>query len=179
MPENILTVMASDSQEMYTHSVGDGKVCFVEREVEKFDYDGFEIASLELFSSTNFPTVTLKYGYIVFNTRAIKTLDECSHIKILIRSDKKFMIVMPCTEDEKDAVRWCRVDKHGNVKPKTISGKSFAALLCRDMNRYYNSTVKMKGTFIEKWQEKLLVFSLTGEKVPKHGYFLFTKDMLN
>jgi len=90
---------------MFTHSVGNGKVCYIEREVERIDYDGFEVVPLEEFSSTTFPAVTLKSGSVVFNTRAIKTLDKYRHIKILMRSDNKFMFVKPCEEDEKDALQ--------------------------------------------------------------------------
>jgi hypothetical protein len=96
-----------------------------------------------------------------------------------MRSDKKFMIVMPCEEEAKDTVRWSKVDKHGNVKPRTISGRLFTAMLFNDMKKDISSTAILEGTLIEKRGEKLLVFSLTDEKVPRHGFFLFTRDMLN
>jgi hypothetical protein len=52
-------------------------------------------------------------------------------------------------------------------------------MLFNDMKKDISSTAILEGTLIEKRGEKLLVFSLTDEKVPKHGFFLFTRDMLN
>jgi hypothetical protein len=171
--------MLKNSQLKNTRSGKSEMVLFEEHEVDSFDFTGCEIVPREMFSSTNYPAVTLKSGKVVFNTRAIKTLDKCSHIKILMRSDNKFMIVMPCEEEEKDTVQWSRVDMQGNVKPRTLSGKNFAALLCNCMKRDFKSTIIRKGTLIEEEGEKLLVFSLTDEKVPKHRFLLFTVDMLN
>jgi len=171
--------MSLKSQELFTHSVGNGMVCYVEREVDKIDYEDLEIVPIEMFSSTGFPAVTLNSGSIVFNTCAIKSLDKCKHIKILIRSDKKFMLVIPCEEGDKDALQWCRFDPNGKVKPRAFSGKFFASLLCNYLKRDFHSTVKLKGTLIEEEGEKLLAFSLTDEKVPKHRFLLFMVDMLN
>jgi hypothetical protein len=130
-------------------------------------------------SKSIIPTFTIKSSSVVFNIHAIRMLDECKHIKIMVRSDKKFMFAMPCEEDAKDAVRWSKADKHGNIKPRTLYGKSFPVLLYRDMKQDINSTVKLKGSLIEEKGEKLIVFSLTNEKVPEHRFLLFTMDMLN
>ena len=47
--KNFLIIMSSKPQEMFTHPVGNGMVCYVEREVDKFDYEGFEIVPREMF----------------------------------------------------------------------------------------------------------------------------------
>jgi hypothetical protein len=71
----------------------------------------------------------MKYGSVMFNVRAIRKLNECSHIQILMNSEKRLMIAKPCGEDEKDSVQWSKVDKHGKVVPRTVTGKVFTTQL--------------------------------------------------
>ena len=147
-------------QETYTKPTRDGKVSYIEREVDKFDFDGFEIVRRELFSKTNCPAVTLKYGSVNFNVRAIRKLDECRFIQILINSKKKLLIAKPCEEDEKDSVQWSKVNKHGKVEPRKITGKVFTAQLYDELKWNFNSTIKVLGTLFKCKGEKLFVFEL-------------------
>lgn len=147
-------------QEMYTKPTRDGKISYIEREVDKFDFDGFEIVRREFFSKVNCPAVTLKYGSVNFNARAIRKLNECRHIQILINSEKKLIIAKPCEEDEKDSVQWSKVNKHGKVEPRKITGKVFTAQLFDDMNWDFNATFKVLGTLLKCKDEKIFVFDL-------------------
>ena len=77
------------SQEMFTKPVRNGIVEYIEREVDRFDYEDYEVVRREFFSKANCPAVTIKYGKVNFNVRAIRKLNECSHIQILINFGKK------------------------------------------------------------------------------------------
>ncbi len=149
-------------QELFTKPVRDGgMISFIEREVDRFDFDGYEVVRKEMFSKANCPAVTIKYGKIMFNTRAIRKLDECSHIQILINTEKKLMIAKPCDEEEKDSVQWSRIDKK---KEKTvsrqISGQFFTAQLFEEMHWDINSTIKILGTLLKCREEKIFIFDL-------------------
>lgn len=148
------------SQETYTKPVLDGKISYIEREVDRFDYDGYEVVRRELFSKANCPAVTLKYGSVNFNARAIRKLDECRFIQILINSKKKLMIAKPCMEDEKDSVQWSKIDKKGKVGTRKITGKVFTAQLFDDMKWNINTTIKVLGTLLTCKGEKIFVFDL-------------------
>jgi len=74
---------------MFTKPVKDGIVEYIEREVDRFDYEDYEVVRREFFSKANCPAVTIKYGKVNFNVRAIRKLNECSHIQILINFGKK------------------------------------------------------------------------------------------
>ena len=147
-------------QEAFTKPVKDGKISYIEREVDKFDFDGYEVVRREFFSKALCPAVTIKYGLIKFNVCAIRKLGECSHIQILMNSEKKLMIAKPCDEDEKDSVQWSRIDKRGKVVPRDIRGKIFTAQLFDDMKWNPESTVKTLGTLLKCKDEKLFVFEL-------------------
>jgi hypothetical protein len=117
MKKNIL--MSSGASEnkgedkLFTKPARSGKVELIEREVDRFDYEGYEVVRREFFSKANCPAITLTLGKINFSIRAIRKLAECSHIQILINSEKKLMMIKPCDEDDKDSLQWSRVDKQG------------------------------------------------------------------
>lgn len=138
----------------------DNMVSFIEREVDSFDFDGYEVVRRELFSKANCPAVTMKYGKVIFNIRAIRKMDECSHIQILMNQEEKKMIAKPCGEEEKDSVQWSRVDKRGKVVSRQITGNVFTAQLFNDMHWDLNSTIKVLGTQLTCKGEKLFVFEL-------------------
>lgn len=148
------------SQEMFTKATRNDLVSYIEREVDRFDYEGYEVVRRELFSKANCPAVTLKYGSVTFNIRAIRKLDECSHIQVLMNSEKKLMIAKPCREDEKDSVQCSKVDKKGKVVPRTVTGKVFTAQLFNDMKWDFNATIKILGTLLKCKDEKIFVFDL-------------------
>ena len=144
----------------FTKPSKNGEIEFIEYEVDRFDFGGYEVVRREFFSKANCPAVTIKYGKVNFNVRAIRKLDECSHIQILINFDKKRMIAKPCDEDDKDSLQWSRIDKRGKVVPREITGKMFTAQLFKDMNWHLECTFKMLGTLITCKGEKIFVFDL-------------------
>ena len=147
-------------QETFTKPTRDGKISYIEREVDRFDFDGYEVVRRELFSKVNCPAVTLKYGSVAFNVRAIRKLDECSHIQILINSEKKLMIAKPCAEEDKDSVQWSRVDKREKVVTRQVTGKYFTGQLFKDMGWNLEATFKVLGTMLTCREEKIFVFDL-------------------
>ncbi len=147
-------------QEMYTKPTQGSAVSYIEREVDRFDFDGFEVVRRELFSKALCPAVTMRYGYIMYNLRAIRKLEECLFIQILINPEKKLMIVKPCGEDEKDSIQWSKVNKHGKMESRMIRGKYFTAQLFSDMKWSVGSTTKSLGTLVKCGDEKIFVFDL-------------------
>lgn len=149
-------------QELFTKPLRDGgMISYIEREVDRFDFDGYEVVRKELFSKANCPAVTIKYGKIMFNTRAIRKLNECSHVQILINSEKKLMISKPCDEEEKDSVQWSRIhSKTEKIVSRQISGQYFTAQLFEEMRWDINSTIKILGTLLKCREEKIFIFDL-------------------
>ena len=147
-------------QEIFTKPVREGVIEYIEREVDRFDYDGYEVVRREYFSKANCPAITIQYGKIRFNFKAIEKLDCCSHILILINSEKKRIIVKPCDEDDKDSLQWSRINKDKKLVPRMITARPFCALLFKDMNWHLECTFKMLGTLLKCGQEKQFVFDL-------------------
>jgi hypothetical protein len=155
-------------QELFTKPIKDGIVEYIEREVDIFDFDGYEVVRREFFSKANCPALTIRYGSIVINLKAIRKLNECRFIQILINQKKKLLIVKPCEEDEKDSLQCSRVNKHGKVVARAISGKIFTAQLFQDMNWNIESTVKILGTLLTCKGEKIFIFDLSNAETYLH-----------
>ena len=152
----------------FTKPEREGRVTYIEREVDKFDYEGYEVVRREFFSKANCPAVTIKYGSITFNVRAIRKLNECRFIQILINLPKKQLIIKPCAEDEKGSLQCSRIDKHGKVVARAITGKLFTAQLYKDMNWSIESTVKILGTLLTCKGEKIFIFDLNNAEAYLH-----------
>jgi len=150
----------SKPQEKFTKPSRKGVVEYIEIEVDKFDFSGFQIVRKEFLSKANCPAVTFRCGSLIFNLCAIRKLDECSHIQILIDPAKKLMIAKPCGEDEKDSSQWSRIDKHGKLKTRAITGKVFTAMLYKDMKWDTEAIFKMLGKLIKCRGEKIFLFDL-------------------
>jgi len=145
---------------IFTKPDRDGRISYIEREVDKFDYDGFQVVRREWFSKANCPAVTFKYGSVVINIRAIRKLDECRYIQVLVNAEKKLMIIKPCEEDDNNSLQCSKIDKHRKTVPRTITGKVFTAQLYKDMNWNIESTIKVLGTLLKCKDEKIFVFNL-------------------
>ena len=160
--------VTSENNTEFTKLDREGRVAYIEREVDRFDFEGYEVVRREFFSKANCPAITIKYGSITFNIRAIRKLRECQFVQILINPEKKLMIVKPCEEDEKDSLQCSRVDPHGRVVPRTITGKIFTAQLYKDMNWSIESTVKILGTLNTCQDERIFIFDLSNAEAYLH-----------
>jgi len=157
---NDKTPKNKDVEIKFTKPSQNGEIEFIEYEIDRFDYEGFEVVRREFFSKANCPAVTIKDGKVNFNVRAIRKLGECSHILIMINFKQKRLLVEPCDEDNKNALQWSKVDKNAKVVPRTITGRAFTALLYKDMNWHLDCTFKMLGTLLKSENERKFIFDL-------------------
>ena len=155
------------TEQKYTKAERNGKIEFIEFEVEEFDYDGFEIVRRESFSKLTYPAVILRHNSISFNTSAVKKLNANSHILIAINIEKKIMRVEPCDEDDRNSFQWYRIDKRGKIIPRTVKG-DFSSQLYKDMNWNTGSTIKVLGKLLKCKGEKIFEFELVNAESYLH-----------
>jgi len=136
------------------------KDLFIKSNGNEFNSEGFELINGELFSKSVIPQVTIKHGSLVFNAHAIKMLDDCRQIQILMNYEKKSMLVRACDENLFHSVQWSRVNKNGEVIPKIIYGKPFTGKLIYEMYWEFKGTYKINGKQVKDLDEKMLVFEL-------------------
>ena len=153
-------IAETKQQEVFKKPVRSGKVEYIEREVDRLVFNGYEVVRREWLSKANCPAVTIKYGKVSFSVRAIKKFDECRYIHILINLGKKLIRIKPCEEDDKDSIQWSRANKQGKVVSRPITCRYFTAQLYKDMKWDLKCTYKMLGTLLICKGEKVFEFNL-------------------
>lgn len=138
---------------------------YIEKEVESINLDGFQVVRRENFAKIQCPALTIKYGKIYFNLKAIRKLDEATHIQILINKEEKKLIVRASEESSKEALKWSYYDKNGKLYKKDIGARGFTAKLFRDMGWDPACTVKCLGTLIKCKDEKIFLFELDNNEM--------------
>ena len=140
----------------------------------EFNFEGFESVSGELFSNSVIPQVTIKHGSLVFNAHAIKMLDDCRQIQILMNYEKKSMLIRACDDNLFHSVQWSKIDKNGEVIPKIIYGKPFTGKLIYEMFWEFKGTYKINGKQVKDLDEKLLEFKLENIGTASHSTTTWT-----
>ena len=129
-----------------------------------FSFDGYQVVRREFFSHKFDPTLTIRKNGIVFNNACISKLDEVVYVQVLINPDTGKLVVRPCDEGARDAVRWC-IARDDKRKSRQISCSMFTAKLYDLMGWETLYRYKMQGTRISYQGEQLYVFDLTSTEV--------------
>ena len=129
-----------------------------------FSFEGYQVVRREFFSHKFDPTLTIRSNGIIFNNACISKLDEVVYVQVLINPDTGKLVVRPCDEGARDAVRWC-IARDDKRKSRQISCSMFTAKLYDPMGWETLYRYKMQGTRISYQGEQLYVFDLTSTEV--------------
>ena len=129
-----------------------------------FSFEGYQVVRREFFSHKFDPTLTIRSNGITFNNACISRLDEVVYVQVLINPDTGKLVVRPCDEGARDAVRWC-IAREDKRKSRQISCSMFTAKLYDLMGWETLYRYKMQGTRISYQSEQLYVFDLTSTEV--------------
>ena len=138
---------------------------YLEKEVQSIDLNGFQVVRRENFAKLQCPALTVKYGEIYFNLKTIRKFDEVKYIQILVHKEEKKLIIRPTDDNSREALQWCRIDKHGKLQKRSIGARMFAAKLYKDMGWNSTCTIKCLGTFIKCRDEKIFLFELDNNEM--------------
>ena len=129
-----------------------------------FSFDGYQVVRREFFSHRFDPTLTIKGNSITFNNACISRLDEVIYIQVLVNPATEKLVIRPCDEGARDAIRWC-VSREDKRKSREITCRLFTAKLYDLMGWEYLYRYKLQGTAINYQGEQLFVFDLTSTEV--------------
>lgn len=129
-----------------------------------FSFEGYQVVRREFFSHKFDPTLTIKSNGIIFNNACIARMEEVVYVQMLINPDSGKLVVRPCDEGARDAIRWC-VARDDKRKSRQISCSMFTAKLYDLMGWETLYRYKMQGTRISYQGEQLYVFDLTSTEV--------------
>ena len=76
-------------------------------EEANFSFEGYQVVRREFISHRFDPAMTIRGNSITFNNSCISKLENASYIQFLINPTEQKMIIRPCDEGARDAIRWC------------------------------------------------------------------------
>lgn len=126
---------------------------------DSFSYDGYQVVRKELFAHQRDPAVTIRKDSVTFNTACISGFEDVVYINVMIHVEKKKMVVRRCSENDKDALRWC-IAKPDQRKSRKVTSKPFSALIYNLMGWDTQNRYKMLGYKINFDGEELYIFDL-------------------
>jgi len=131
--------------------------------VDNYDFDGFQVVRREFFSHKYQPAITINHDNISFNMSSIRKLCATDHIQLLINPVEKKLIIRNCTEEAKDAVKWCNTrikDEKTKITNRKIKCNIFTGKVFDLMKWNPNYRYKIQGTVVRTPTEIFMVFNL-------------------
>ena len=134
------------------------------QEDKEFSFEGYQVVRREFFAHTFEPALTIRGNSIVFNTACIRKCDNVVYIQLLVNQEKMKIVIRPCTQDDKDAIRWCIV-KGEDRRTRTIKSDIFSGMLYETMGWDSTYRYKLLGTTFEFQGQTMYLFDLTATEV--------------
>lgn len=119
----------------------------------------YQIIRSEFVSPRLRPKLTFNFDSITFNSSCVALFKNTQYVQLLINSEEKRMIVMPCDEHVKDSLKWCNV-KSGKKTPRNIGCKIFSAKLFGMMGWIPENRYKVQAIYQVIDGRELILFNL-------------------
>ena len=128
-------------------------------EEENFSFEGYQVVRREFISHRFDPAMTIRGNSITFNNSCISKLENASYIQFLINPTEQKMIIRPCDEGARDAIRWC-ILKADKRKSRQITCRIFAERLYEMMGWDPIYRYRLQGMKIRYNNEQMYLFDL-------------------
>ncbi len=149
--------MMSDQTKVNTQALGMPKDA-----LPRVSLEGSEVVRRQFMSHIKEIILTVRPDGIQFNNSCVQKMEGCDYINILINRQKRWLIVRPCGQDDRDAQRWCN-NKDGVRRGRKLTGRDFCTRLYRMMGWNKGYYYKICGTPALREDDEgevLLVFEL-------------------
>lgn len=109
------------------------------------------------------PAMTIRGNSITFNNACISKLENATYIQFLINPTEKKLIIRPCDEGARDAIRWCIV-KSDKRKSRQITCRIFSERLYEMMGWDSVYRYRLQGMKICYQGEQMYLFDLSSNE---------------
>ena len=135
----------------------------MEARLNKYGLAGFQVVRREFISHSFEPAMTIRENSVTFNNACISRLEAATYIQFLINPEEQKLIIRPCGEGDRDAVRWC-VTKADKRKSRQITCRDFTERLYELMGWETVYRYKLQGIGIDYLGEKMYLFDLQSKE---------------
>ena len=132
-------------------------------EQANFSFEGYQVVRREFMSHLYDPAMTIRGNSITFNNSCISKLEDATYVHILINPTTNKLVIRPCDEGARDAIRWCLV-KGDKRKSREISCRDFTEKLYSLMGWEEIYRYKIQGMRINYQGETLYLFDLSSKE---------------
>lgn len=132
-------------------------------EEANFSFDGYQVVRREFISHRFDPAMTIRGNSITFNNACISKLENATYIQFLINPTEKKLIIRPCDEGARDAIRWCIV-KSDKRKSRQITCRIFSERLYEMMGWDSVYRYRLQGMKIRYQGEQMYLFDLSSNE---------------
>ena len=156
---------ANASRSVYTEN--DGAESAFPR-LSHFDLSGYEVVRSQFFSTNRESAMTISDDKIRFNTACLKKFEDVEYVELLLNTVEKCIAIRPCEKSNPNAIRWGALKEDGRwaVLPKSCRG--FAEPLYSLMGWNSDCGYRMRGYYLERDGEKLMLFDLNEPEITVH-----------
>ena len=135
----------------------------MEERLNKYGLAGFQVVRREFMSHSFDPAMTVRENSVTFNNACISRLEAATYIQFLINPEEQKLIIRPCGEGDRDAVRWC-VTKADKRKSRQITCRDFTERLYELMGWEPVYRYRLQGIGIDYLGEKMYLFDLQSKE---------------
>ena len=129
----------------------------------KFSFDGYQVVRREFISHNFDPAMTIRGNSITFNNACISKLEDATYVQFLINPTELKLLIRPCDEGARDAVRWCIV-RQDKRKSRQITCQIFIEKLREMMGWEELYRYRLQGMRITYEGEALYLFDLSANE---------------
>lgn len=109
--------------------------------------------------------MTISDDKIRFNTACLKKFEDVEYVELLLNTVESCIAVRPCDKDNPNAIRWGALKEGGRWAVLSKSCRGFAQPLYSLMGWNPICGYRMRGQFVERDGEKLMLFDLNEPEV--------------
>lgn len=131
------------------------------QELEYINLDDFEMPPATQFSMLKKPAVSIKFNQFTFNMACVRLFSDIRYVQTIIHREKKYMVVVPCANEEFTSVQWSRLKNEETIVNKSITSVDFLDKIYKLMNWDQNIRYKVLGRVVNSNRGLVILFDLT------------------
>lgn len=131
-------------------------------ELQEISIDGFQVVGREMFGCSfrmGAPTATIWYNSLTFNKAARALLNNCERIRIEVNIQKRCILIVPVTQDDRDNVKWIIGAKDQAMK--TIDCAAFTTKLYKAWDWDPEYVYKVTGRMVTANRKVMIMYNFS------------------